>query len=375
MKPFGVVLLFIVLQTSTSGQQTPDDPNTESQVREQADRYFDAFDHRDVKTLDDLLVEECQIYYPRGVTDTKAILLEALRKPVPAGSAQPAHTLSDMKIRHVGDTVMLNVILTATHVDDPGVNNTNRRTLTWTRQEGRWRLMHDQWSLVGDASEAEYWSDYFHGKDQNFKRDPNVLLTQAVEGRRPGKALDVGVGEGRNAIYLAKQGWEVTGIDRAEGALAVARQHANKQGVKITPILQTAEEFDWGREQWDLIALLYVNAVRKNIDKLRESLKPGGLVVVEAFMAPPGTAGHGTEYEPGELRKLFGEGFEILRYEEIEGVADYGQKSMQLVRLIGCKTTQPAPSCQTSQPVSKTRALRCRAHEALTTPIPHRWKR
>jgi len=46
----------------------------------------------------------------------------------------------------------------------------------------------------------------------------------------------------------------VTGIDRAEGALAVARQRARDQGVRITPILQSAEEFDWGCERWDLVA-------------------------------------------------------------------------------------------------------------------------
>jgi len=52
-------------------------------------------------------------------------------------------------------------------------------------------------------------------------------------------------------------------------------------------------------------------------------------------------------YEPGELRKMFADGFEILRYEEAEGIADYGQKRMQLVRLIARKTTMqthPAPN-------------------------------
>ena len=96
--------------------------------------------------------------------------------------------------------------------------------------------------------------------------------------------------------------------------------------MKITPILQSAEEFDWGRQRWDLIALLYFHAVRENMAKVRESLRPGGLVVVEAFLVPPGSPERGVEYRPGELRKLFDEGFETLRYEETEGVADYGQK-------------------------------------------------
>jgi len=352
MKRVGVVLLVIVLQASASGQQVPGDPNTDSEIREQTDCYFDAIERRDVKALDDLLVDECLVFYPRGVLDTKATLLEAMRKSgLAGGPMQSKHTLSDVKVRRVGDTVVLTTMLTTKREDTPGVSN--RRTLIWTPQGGRWRLMHDQWSLVGDAGEAEYWSDYFHGNNQNFNRKPNSLLAQAVEGLRPGKALDVGMGEGRNAIYLAKRGWEVTGIDRAEGALAVARQKASEQGVRITPILQSAEEFDWGGGRWDLVALLYVNAVRGNVAKIRESLRPGGLVVVEAFMAPPGSPGRGVEYKSGELRKLFDEGFEILRYEETEGVADYGQKSKQLVRLVGYRTmTQASSCCQTLQPTT-----------------------
>jgi len=145
------------------------------------------------------------------------------------------------------------------------------------------------------------------------------------------------MGQGRNAIYLAKQGWQVTGFDPAEGALAVARQEANKRGLRITPILQSAREFDWGHQQWDLIAVLYVPAVRGNVAKIRESLRPGGLVVIEAFLLSPGETGGGTEYQSGELRKMFADGFKLLHYEEGEGVADYGQKRMQLVHLIASR--------------------------------------
>ena len=92
--------------------------------------------------------------------------------------------------------------------------------------------------------------------------------------------------------------------------------------------------------------MLCFPAVRGNVAKVRESLKPGGLVVIEAFLVAPGSPKRGVNYEPGELRRLFEEGFEILRYEETEGVADYGQKQTQLVRLVGCRTATPAPSCR-----------------------------
>jgi len=174
------------------------------------------------------------------------------------------------------------------------------------------------------------------------------------------------MGSGRNAICLAKRGWDVTGIDRAEGALAVARQQATEQGVKITPVLQSAEEFDWGRDRWDLIALLYFHAVRENMTNVRESVKPGGFVVMEAFMAPPGSRGGGVYYRPGELRKLFTEGFTILRYEETEGVADYGQKTTQLVRLVARKTAPQASWCRQTRwwPVAPSNDCRVRTRRS-----------
>jgi len=337
MKRIGAALLVIALQASASGQQASGEPNTDSKIREQTERYFDAIDRDDVTVLDDLMVEECLVFYPRGVVDTKATLLEALRKRGPADRSIPTNrTLSDVKVRRVGDTAVLTATLTTMRGDAPAISN--QRTLTWARQGDRWRLVHDQWSLLGDAREAEFWSDYFRGDNQNFSRKPNALLAQTIEKLQPGKALDVGVGDGRNAVCLATRGWDVTGIDRAEGALAVARQHASEQGVRITPILQSAEEFDWGQERWDLVALLYVPAVRGNVAKVRDSLKSGGLVVVEAFLVSQGSPKRGVEYEPGELRRLFEDGFGILRYEETEGIADYGQKRTQLVRLVGYRT-------------------------------------
>jgi SAM-dependent methyltransferase len=350
-RPIAALLVTVLwVCAAASGQEVTAKSSDESGIQQQSQRYFDAMDKRDVKTLDDLLLDEYQVFYPRGVLDAKPAVLAAMRKAGPAEKpAQAKLTLSDVKVRRVGDTAVLTATLTTKRGDAAAVSS--RRTLTWARQAGRWRLLHDQGSLLGDAHEAEFWSDYFRGNNRVFNRQPNALLVAAVAGVAPGKALDVGVGQGRNAIYLAKQGWKVTGIDRAEGALAVTRQQAAEEGVKVAPILQTAEEFDWGREQWDLIALVYVPAVRENVAKVRESLKPGGLVVIEAFVVAPAGRTGGVDYHPGELRKLFEDGFEILRYEEAEGVADYGLRPAQLVRLVGRKTIVAAsPSCGTSEP-------------------------
>jgi 2-polyprenyl-3-methyl-5-hydroxy-6-metoxy-1,4-benzoquinol methylase len=333
--------LLIALQTASAfGQPGPGNQDTDNQIRRQAERYFNAFEHRDAKTLDELLFDQCLLSYPRGVVESKAKLLENVRKAKAVDKAAPTtNTLRDVSVRRIGDTAVLNATVATKRADTP--EYAYRRTLTWARQDGRWRLLNDQWSMLGEALESEYWSGFFRGNtDENFNRKPNPLLVWSVTRLPPGKALDVGVGQGRNAIYLAKRGWDVTGIDRAEGALAVSRQYAKEQGVRITPVLQSAEEFDWGHNRWDLIVMVYFLGVRENAAKVRESLKPEGLVVIEAFIAEPGKPSGGVVFQRRELGKYFNEGFEILRYQENEIVADFGEKRQPMVRFVARKLAE-----------------------------------
>src|SRR5690348_13287570 len=64
-----------------------------------------------------------------------------------------------------------------------------------------------------------------------FNTEPNALLAETVRDLKPGRALDVHMGQGRNAVYLATKGWEVTGFDFSEGGVAAARRAAEKAGV------------------------------------------------------------------------------------------------------------------------------------------------
>jgi 2-polyprenyl-3-methyl-5-hydroxy-6-metoxy-1,4-benzoquinol methylase len=62
---------------------------------------------------------------------------------------------------------------------------------------------------------------------------PNALLLSAIQGRKAGRTLDFGMGQGRNAVCLAQQGWDVTGFDPAEEAVRIANKNAASVGVKI----------------------------------------------------------------------------------------------------------------------------------------------
>lgn len=70
------------------------------------------------------------------------------------------------------------------------------------------------------------------------------------------KALDVGAGMGRNALHLARLGWDVTGIDLSAQGLAVMRSGAEKAGLKVQAVKTSYEDYDFGRERWDLVAMI-----------------------------------------------------------------------------------------------------------------------
>jgi SAM-dependent methyltransferase len=132
--------------------------------------------------------------------------------------------------------------------------------------------------------EADFWNRFFTSPNPGFNTEPNAFLVSVAEKRKPGRALDVGMGEGRNALYLAKLGWDVTGFDPAEKAVALAQERAKKLGLKIRTETVLDTDFDFGKEQWDLILYSWV-APGRSAAKAIEALKPGGVIVVESSTA------------------------------------------------------------------------------------------
>jgi 2-polyprenyl-3-methyl-5-hydroxy-6-metoxy-1,4-benzoquinol methylase len=100
-----------------------------------------------------------------------------------------------------------------------------------------------------DADEASFWNRFYSGTRPRFNSKPNQLLVDAVAGRDPGQALDVAMGQGRNSVFLAQQGWAVTGFDLSTRALEIAQQQAEEAGVKIHTVLAKDLDFDFGKEQ------------------------------------------------------------------------------------------------------------------------------
>src|SRR5258707_11019010 len=89
-------------------------------------------------------------------------------------------------------------------------------------------LVHGQ----PQKSAEEVWNDLYskrEGKEHQF----NKFLAETVKGRAPGKALDIGMGQGRNSLFLAALGWDVTGFDISAVGVKQAQAEAQKRGRKI----------------------------------------------------------------------------------------------------------------------------------------------
>ena len=191
---------------------------------------------------------------------------------------------------------------------------------------------------MGDRAEIERWNKILTSPKPFFNKGPNAFLSEMVKGVKPGRSLDVGMGQGRNTIYLAQQGWTSVGFDPADRAVAAAEAEANSLGVPITTSVAKAEEFAWGESQWDLIVLSYVGA-REFTDQVTRSLKPGGMVVVEAFHRDATKShpiGGAVVFDTNELLKVF-PALRVVRYEDTTAVGDFGLEQTRVVRLAAVK--------------------------------------
>jgi SAM-dependent methyltransferase len=182
---------------------------------------------------------------------------------------------------------------------------------------------------------------YSNPNASGFIIRPSALLVSAVRGRKPGRALDVGMGQGRNAVFLAVEGWSVTGFDISDAGLEVARKSAARVGVQIDTVPKSREEFDFGTARWDLIVITYETIPLETMSyvaRLRDSLRPGGLLVVETTASDAGQRlTRSVDVDPARLLRTL-DGFRILHFEDTVATPDWGKGDTRLARLVAEKT-------------------------------------
>lgn len=112
----------------------------------------------------------------------------------------------------------------------------------------------------------EFWDGFYRERTQVWSGNPNALLVREVEGLNPGTALELGCGEGADAVWLAKQGWDVTGLDISAVALDRAAAHARDAGVEDKLTLIEADLAEWSASDpgtdpgYDLVCAQYLHS-------------------------------------------------------------------------------------------------------------------
>ncbi len=193
------------------------------------------------------------------------------------------------------------------------------------------------------------WDKRYEEKELLWSRGPNQFVVAEVTGMTPGRALDLACGEGRNALWLSEQGWQVCGTDFS--SVAVDKARARGQELGLTVDFQVADAAAELTGSYDLILLAYLHLPRETLAEV--------LAVASAALAPSGTLliiGHDLRnikegvggpqdpdilQSPEGLRELLG-GLEIVRAETVVRVVEKdGQAAQALDVVVRAKLSGP----------------------------------
>ena len=139
---------------------------------------------------------------------------------------------------------------------------------------------HEQGDRFGSAGQAAEWDARYRERDgAMWSGRPNGRLVAEVDGLTPGTALDVGCGEGADAIWLAQRGWTVTAIDVSDVAVGRARAAAERVGVAVEWVCGDALRVALPAGAFDLVSLQYPALPKGPVQSLLGTVRPGGLLL------------------------------------------------------------------------------------------------
>ena len=206
-------------------------------------------------------------------------------------------------------------------------------------------------SLAGHGQETgqltaagEQWDKRFSRDMYLYGKEPVEFLRSHIGDLPMGKALCLAAGEGRNAVYLAEQGYDVTAMDPSPKGLEKASALAAQRGVTITTEVGDLQEgYEMGVEEYDLITDFYYHDTKMLPDVMR-ALKPGGMFVLQNFSIRQldtnrfGPKNPDYLVKPNELLEIFSD-YRIVYYEDTVVELDEGmhQGPGAVVRMIVVK--------------------------------------
>jgi SAM-dependent methyltransferase len=167
------------------------------------------------------------------------------------------------------------------------------------------------------------WDARYAAEELVWSAGPNRFLVSELSDLPPGRALDLACGEGRNAIWLAERGWQVTAVDFSAAGVAKGRQRNADVDFQVADVL----EFDAGEEQYDLVIVFYLQLPAEELErvlrKAARALAPGGTFLLVGHDLRNLTDGHGGPKDASVLYRAEDvpaalEGLEVERAEPVD---------------------------------------------------------
>lgn len=175
--------------------------------------------------------------------------------------------------------------------------------------------------IVGEETDARAgWDQFFSTPQYIYGTDPTPFVKRAVERIPTGRALVLAVGEGRDAVYLARKGFQVEGVDISQVALMKARRLAKRYQVDVHTVVAGLKDYEIEPSAYDLI--VNVTYFRESVvEKVKRGLKAGGFVIFQNYLVDHLKNPQGMSIpqkflvQPGQLSSLFSD-FRIVEYHE-----------------------------------------------------------
>ncbi|CAF4934001.1 unnamed protein product [Rotaria sp. Silwood1] len=194
------------------------------------------------------------------------------------------------------------------------------------------------------------WNTYYMESNtslSNFNQKENRFLKNFIDEYKPSfhdfQILDIAMGQGRNSIWLAQKGYNVTGFDSSIEGVQIAKKQAKHFNLTtLQAYVTTIEEFHFDVEQWDLIICMYFPIINQTnyLRRIEQSLKYKGLLIVEVFHWDSLNGDYiiplDITYRTNSIPLLF-PNLTTLIYEEPTDYSDFGNKLTKIIRYVGQK--------------------------------------
>jgi tellurite methyltransferase len=156
------------------------------------------------------------------------------------------------------------------------------------------------------------WEEKYRSEERGKEEAPTALVVEIAAKLATGSAIDLACGAGRNTLYLADLGWNVTAVDGSEKAIELVQLRSATRGLQVhTKVADlTAPDFTLQPAEFDLVLIAYY-LQRDLLAKVKAAVRPSGVVVAIAHTPESGEKWSEKRAAPGELRNLFN-GWELL---------------------------------------------------------------